>query len=330
MTDYLNPELCSLPFDLYQRYRLAAEALDRLRVPDETFEVLEVGGHPGYSRKFLAQDRIIVTDILSSGNDLDMVSSAESLPFPDHSFPVTLAVDVLEHVAPDQRAEAVSEMARVSSEAVLIAAPFEYGLARSAEKLVFDFIKEWLGYEHKYLKEHLEHPAPGLVETESELVRLGFDTVVIPNGALERWLVMMLGYYYFDGFSGAMELRKEISAFYNANFFWMDVAEPAYRHLIVASRKRLREKPGALDDITSRKQQLPEPDYERFRLWLQFFMMGETRRLLDRIRELKARLAEKETETEHQKKYIAELEQFHKKVKATIPYKLYQSLFKRK
>ena len=330
MNDYLRPELVSIAFDQYQRYRIVAEVLDRLREPDQAFDILEVGGHPGLIRKFLESDRIIVADMVTGGESLDMLSTAESLPFPDNSFPVVLAVDVLEHIVPEARPKAIAEIARVAKDILILAAPFDYALSRGAEKLVYDFIKEWLGYEHKFLKDHLENPAPNLVETESLLVSLGFDTVIIPNGELERWLVMMLGYYYFDGFPSAMELRKEITSFYNRNYFWMDVAEPAYRHVIVATRKRMREKPAALSDIIDKKVQYPEPDYERMRLWLELFMQGETRRLMERITSLEQQLAEKNTETAHQKKYIEELEDFHSKVKATVPYKIYEALLKRK
>lgn len=328
MTDYLSPELLGIPFDQYQRYRLVAEVLDRLRTAGEKFLLLEVGGHPGLSRKFLEDDQVIVADMLSAGHSLDMIAGAEALPFPDRSFSAVLAVDVLEHIVPEERKQALAEMARISQDLLLLAAPFAYGLARSAEKMVFDFIKEWLGYEHKYLKEHLTHPAPDLVETESELVSLGFDTVVIPNGQIERWLLMMLGYYYFDGIPSAIELRRELTSFYNRNFFWSDLAEPAYRHLLVCTRQRLRQKPGALEDILSRKQQYPEPDYERFRLWLQLFMQGETRRLLEIKDDLESRLAEKELALSHQQKYITELENFNNRVKANIFYKIYRALFK--
>jgi len=329
MTDYQKPELLALAFDQYQRYRLAAEVLDRVRDPGRSFDIIEIGGHPGYSRKFFPSDRVIVADMLSSGDSLDLLASAESLPFEDHVFPVALAVDVLEHIPPGNRQAALQEMARVSSELVLIAAPFDYSLARECERMVFDFIKDWLGYEHKYLKEHLESPAPDLVQTESELVRLGFDTEIFPNGYIERWLVMMLGYYYFEGFPRDLDLRKEITEFYNKNFFWQDLAEPAYRHLIVASRTRLREKPGALADLVSRKQKLPEPNYERMRLWLDLFVQGETRRLLERIGEMEAVLREKEEEIQNQKAYIAELEDFHKKVKGSLIYKIYRGLFRK-
>ncbi len=328
MSKYLDQELLKHPFDQYQRYRLVAEVLDRVRNPGEQFEVLEVGGLRGLARKFLDQDQVMVSDLFSEGESLDILAGAETLPFPDRSFPVVLATDFLEHLRPQARPAAIQEMARTSSEMVLISAPFQYALAREAERMVFDFIKDWLGYEHKYLKEHLEFPAPVLAETEAELVKAGFDTVILPNGQLERWFLMVMAYYYFEAFPSAMAVRRELSQFYNKHWFWKDLAEPAYRYLIVASRKRLREKPEALRDFLEKKQMDPEPEYEKLKLWLESFRAGEARRVLQRISGLEEASKDKDDEIKHLKAYISELEDFHQKVKGSLGYRIYSRLFK--
>jgi len=327
---YLEPELISLPFDQYQRYRLVAEVLDRLRPSEEAVEILEVGGYPGVGKRFFLKDEFFIVDLFAEGKADEVVASALSLPFPDDSFPVVISVDLLEHLLPEQREQAISEMARVSAELILLSAPFQYSLARQTEKLVFEFIKDWLGWEHKYLKEHLEIPAPKLVETESELVKLGFDTQILPNGNLERWLIMMLGYYYLEGLADALELRQRLSQFYNQHFFFWDISEPAYRHLIVASRCWLKEKPQALEDLISKIQREPEPDYQRFQLWLEFFRHGEIRRFEEKISQLEQALKSREEEIAHLRAYISELEDFHQKVKSSLLYRLYQAVFKRK
>ena len=46
---------------------------------------------------------------------------AEKLPFPDKAFDVAISVDVLEHLPPQNRAPAVSELFRVATKAVIIA-----------------------------------------------------------------------------------------------------------------------------------------------------------------------------------------------------------------
>jgi hypothetical protein len=45
--------------------------------------------------------------------------------------------------------------------------------------------------------------------------------------------------------------------------------------------------------------------------------------------ELEARLKEKDNALAHQQAYIAELEEFHKKVKSSPAYKIYEKLLKR-
>ena len=327
---YLSPELLSFPFDQYQRYRLCAEVLERLGLCTAETEILEVGGHPGIGERFFAPSTLFIVDLLAEKKDRWVRANALSLPFADRSFKVVVSVDLLEHLLPEERNTAINELARVSAELVLISAPFQYKLARQAERLVFDFIKEWLGWEHLYLKEHLEIASPSLFETESELVKLGFDTIIIPNGKLENWIVMMLCYYFFEGIPAGDKIRDELTRFYNQNFFWKDLSEPAYRHLIVASRSLLQNDPSALDDLIAKISSDQEPDYEKMRMWLEIFKHGELKKLAEEIDQLKQVLKDKDEEIKHLRAYVSELEDFHQKVKSTIFYKIYQKLFKRK
>ena len=79
----------------------------------------------------------------------------------------------------------------------------------------------------------------------------------------------------------------------------------------------------------AKKVKTPEPSYERLKLWLQLFITGETRRLLDQIKVMCKELEEKNEEIKNQKQYITQLEDFHRKVKGSRAYKIYEGLFKR-
>ena len=56
----------SLPFDQYQRYRLVADLIDRVRRPDGELRILDIGGRTGLLRKFLPNDRVDLVDLESS------------------------------------------------------------------------------------------------------------------------------------------------------------------------------------------------------------------------------------------------------------------------
>ena len=60
-------ELASLPFDLYQRHRLAQEVVERVRGRRKRLTILDVGGAPGHLKKFLPRDRIMVLDRETGG-----------------------------------------------------------------------------------------------------------------------------------------------------------------------------------------------------------------------------------------------------------------------
>ncbi|MBI4099942.1 class I SAM-dependent methyltransferase, partial [Candidatus Microgenomates bacterium] len=51
------------------------------------------------------------------------IGNGTKIPFPDKSFDVVIAVDILEHVKPVDRAKVVSEIRRVAKKEIIIAVP---------------------------------------------------------------------------------------------------------------------------------------------------------------------------------------------------------------
>ena len=97
-----------------------------------------------------------------------LIADARRLPFPDRSFDVTVAVDVLEHVAPDDRATILAEMCRVSARRVIVAGPAE-AAALAADARLAELYRRRLGRLPGWLEEHLEHGFPETAEIEAAL-----------------------------------------------------------------------------------------------------------------------------------------------------------------
>ncbi len=96
-----------------------------------------------------------------------------SLPFSDSSFSIATSVDVLEHMPPEIRTQAIGELIRVARSAILLAFP----CGTQARKIDEDFAAELTRFnkpEPEWLSEHLESPYPELsailsvVETEAK------------------------------------------------------------------------------------------------------------------------------------------------------------------
>jgi SAM-dependent methyltransferase len=172
-------------------------ALDGLVGPKTT--VLDAGcGEYGIST-FLRAAKITGSDILPAeeirGEMKYVPGSIIDLPFEDREFDIVLAIDVLEHLPDHLREQAVSELVRVASKAVLMTYPSTPGGRAVDEDFATGLLSR--GQETpEWLAEHLAGPYPdtrALVEYLQQRSKRTIESVVaIPserlnNARLVRW-----------------------------------------------------------------------------------------------------------------------------------------------
>lgn len=86
--------------------------------------LLEVGVGLGIVARELSATGIRVTTFdIAAELHPDVVGSVTALPFPDKTFDVVLAAEVLEHIRFEDVSQALSELRRVASRAVIISLP---------------------------------------------------------------------------------------------------------------------------------------------------------------------------------------------------------------
>lgn len=241
MTDFeavrgrdIDPRL-ELPFDQYQRYQVTAELLTGFKVPPGA-RVLEVGGGPGPLESFLPEYELFVSDIAGAPHERFLLASGAALPFADETFSVVVTLDTLEHVPAPIRAPFLSELLRVSSDLVVLSAPFASAELEVAEEALNEFIRARFQGDFPTLDEHADNGLPVLDATIAALAQDGFATATLPSGYLPRWLVGMLVHHELLA-TGLPHLGK-LHAYYNAIVSPLDNREPAYRHVVVSSRHR--------------------------------------------------------------------------------------------
>jgi SAM-dependent methyltransferase len=141
-----------------------------LRLLDETpaASVLEVGsGSEGIAYWLPGRD-VTAVDPAIAGRGGD----ARSLDFPDRSFDVAVALDMLEHIRPEERGSVLRELVRVTRRRVILGFPtgarafkVDLGLGRMLDRR---------GQTHTdWLDEHLRHGFPEASEVEAGLQAYG-------------------------------------------------------------------------------------------------------------------------------------------------------------
>ena len=84
-------DLLALPFDQYQRYRLVADLVDRVRIDDRPFRILDVGGRTALLRAFLPNDDVALVDVDPSDAEGLVLGDGSKLPYQDGAFEVVAA-----------------------------------------------------------------------------------------------------------------------------------------------------------------------------------------------------------------------------------------------
>ena len=230
----MSNDLLRLPFDQYQRYRMVADVLSRLR-GGEPLRVLDVGGRTELLRRFV-DDRVTIVDMEASDVTENMVlGDGSRLPFADDAFDVVCAFDTLEHVPPAAREAFVKESARVAKRWSILAGPYDQPNVAYGEELLQRFLKDKLGAVHRYLDEHRENGLPDRQQVTEWFESMGATVSCIGHGNLHRWLFMMCVELFLDDDPALRDFAGDVFAYYNEELYASDSEEPVYRHLVIAS-----------------------------------------------------------------------------------------------
>lgn len=258
-----SDELCAtLPFDMYERYALAAAAL-RVVAPDAT-ELLDVGGtmggdagHLAWTGDFFPHANVRVVDARAADYPEHVALDPQGpLPLADGAFPVVLALDVFEHVPAAARDAWLDELWRVSGRFLLLGNPFATAGVADADRYLFELIRTRYGYEHGFLAEHLRHGHPDLDATIERFRARGASVATLPSGYLPAWVLLQT-------LNAWLSHPEQDDAYVHANRLanrlvgLAGTAEPAYRHLLVIDRTGA-DHAAALESLVARRT----PDLE--------------------------------------------------------------------
>jgi hypothetical protein len=305
-----------LPYDLYQRYHLVTQIIQRLdSVFDAKVAVLEVGGDPGILAAFLPGEApVIINSPPNIGGGI-IPADGLLLPFKDDSFRGVVMLDVLEHVPEANRDMLLREIDRVSANWIIVGGPFRHDSVKDAEAIMSNYYLQLTGTAHEYLEEHRTVGLPDRQKTVDMIQSLGYDTLELPNGLLWRWMLMMGITFFLLKDPSDSDLMTKILRFVNQHLAPSDNREPAYRHIIIGVRKVMPEDTWRqLQSLESTGSRAPEEDFtsswEGATAALQALMVDKIRQRDEHIRQLEGQ--------------IVILEEFREQTQRSLAYRIYR------
>jgi len=203
----------NLSWDRYMRLKAAAEAVSK----SESKNVLDAGGYDGALALFIPHLHIDLIDSATTGGSVLQILAAK------YSYDAVVAVDVLEHIQPVDRALALSEFARVAKTDLILNYPCSE--SNEAQKLVAQLTGNPL------IKEHVDFGLPDSEWVMAELEGLGFSCCLTAHTSVALWI----GQYV------ATQLNPESGADLNRHLIEFFAAEPFSKplyHLISCRRNR--------------------------------------------------------------------------------------------
>ena len=212
--DTTGQQLLNLGFDRYQRFKAASDIIRELAAGRQ-LSILEMGAFDNALAPFLAGFQHTCWP--------EKVDRQNPLAMADKQVDITLALDVLEHVLPEEREFFIQELSRVARQALILSFPVK--TSEAAET----FVGQMTG--SAWLKEHQALGLPDKSQAEAMFARLNLKFTCYPNGALPSWTAMMLLMHGVEP-----DLRARISNFFNRHYYQLENREPAYRYLYVLTR----------------------------------------------------------------------------------------------
>lgn len=231
-------KILQLPPDLYSRNSLMA-LLIKLLTNGKEAHILDVGGFGGKLSWFLpSTHQVIVLDQKPRPEEVEdeqlaneqyLRGDAKSLPFPDRSFEIVVASDLMEHTPEADRKKIYQELCRVSRNLVIIGAPFKKELVQNLEHIIAQQYWENTGNKHPFLMEHSQNGLPSKEELEEFLKQKNYDYLGIEEGNLVNWVLQQLVTGSKQGEPEAENITR-FNEYFNEHLLELgNLEEPTYR-----------------------------------------------------------------------------------------------------
>ncbi len=221
-----------LNFDSWQRCEMVRHLIN-WALAEENGLILDVGGYPGRMRTIMPEHTWILCDPRVDAPGDQLRGSAMALPFRDEAFDYCVCMDVLEHLAPEDRTKTLDEMQRVARYGMILSFPHNDPLVKQSEEYVCQVYQTLFEKPHPWLSEHQQNPLPNSERIVEHLQEKGGEVAVFDVGSIRRWVYLQMMDLMLEVVPGGLDIAKEIDEEYPEQWFPYEFNPPTYRKIIL-------------------------------------------------------------------------------------------------
>jgi len=211
----------------------------------DCLRILEIGANEHKNLElFLPRDDIQYSDsVVPSHLESDprfIRVDGTSIQFPDESFDVVVALDVLEHVPQTERDIFVREICRVSKGITIFSAPFDNGVNARSERGIATYFRTLYGEMIPWQVEHEREGLPLLEDTVRFIsTNLSLTPVILPHGSPLVWSKLMRMEMTCRVSIEMKQYWQYINRFYNEVIFERDYSRSPVRCFVVVPKDNI-------------------------------------------------------------------------------------------
>ena len=296
-----------LPFDLFERYQVAALLCRRL--PSPPGAILDYGGYIGDQGGHWADASDF--GLAAVFTDVRPADSPRYIPIPalrDGEFDMVLALDVLEHISAAERGAFLDRLDRLSRNYLLIAGPFASAETEEAEQSVREGLLRAGVSTHGFLSEHSKNGLPARNEILAWVREREYSVCELHGMSVSMWEVLQrtsLVLSHYQQYRTLEKLNQSIN-----RRLWTGAGAPYRRFLLISKQHQPEvpfedlqsaDEPAELLDFLRREPEILSARAVRRRDGA-LFLLNETGRhvqlLLRQAEELKQRAEELQRQAE--------------------------------
>lgn len=240
----MDKNILKLPFDIYGRYQLISELINKNRYKKK-LKILDIGGDIGRPfsalQQFLLKDEVYVIDKSKNCYERYTRSDALKLPF-KKKFDFIVSADVFEHIPQKDREKFLQEQMKLVNKAVILSAPFNTKEVLEAEQIVNKFYTSLTKKKHPWLYEHKKYSLPYSLWLEQYLKRNKLNFNKFYQNYIPYWILMMSLQFFIDNNPNYKEEIESINIYYNKRISKSDRKNPAYRTIYYISKDKIINK----------------------------------------------------------------------------------------